>query len=141
MTKYFFILFIIYSCTYSNSDEKIGELSTESVKQDIKKLNKSMPYMVDEYTRIDEVKLVGKNIHYKHSLVKWKKKQIRKSVIINHDNTNLISKNCNNKYTLMLLTNNYIINYNYYDLNDEPVTIIKISKSDCTNINTDKKYN
>ncbi len=103
-----------------------------SLKEEITLINKSLPTMIDDITRLDRVFIQGKDVHYSYTILN--------SLIEDIDITNLNSDMtekikigvCNDKHTKLILDNNRNLIYSYQDEKGNLITTITISKGNCT---------
>lgn len=102
-----------------------------ALSEEIKMVNKSLPSMIDNSTRLDHVSIQGKDVYYNYTLVNW--------LSADHDVTRLTSvitpklktAQCANEETRPLLNEGRKIVYMYRDKSNHPVAKIVIEQSDC----------
>jgi hypothetical protein len=96
-----------------------------------KQINVQLPIMVDKETRLDSTICLGKQLHYKYTMVNYSESTTDK-VAFKNDITALLAKNqCNNDNMLKLLKMGVEYYYNYSDKNGVLIAIINISKKNC----------
>lgn len=102
-----------------------AEFESELTKN-IKELKQIMPYKITEYAIWENIERKGDLIEYTFILKNKEFKGFTKSEI-----EGIIKKQCNNKTTKLILSNDYTLKLNYKDYNEVIVQDFTIDKSNC----------
>ena len=97
----------------------------------IKMINKSLPSMIDNDTRLDYVSIEDKDVYYNFTLVNWSKGKLDIERFASVITPKLKTAQCENEEIRALLNEGRKIIYMYRDKASKPVTKIVIVKSDC----------
>lgn len=108
------------------SDDAIEKMLLETSKG----MNKNLPVMVDSETRADITLVIGKQFHYKNTLVNLSKKEIDTAVISNQVNK-IAATHCNDEKKKELLRLGITYHFTYLDKNGDLVSTSIISIKNC----------
>ena len=87
--------------------------------------------MVDEETRLDTVMAIGKQFHYKYTMVNIREKEINKKEFLSYARTHLIKNQCSNSDIRKMLKVGVSYNYVYFDKKGNVIGSIIIKKDVC----------
>lgn len=102
-----------------------------ALSEEIKKINKSLPSMIDSDTRLDHVSLQDKDIYYNYTLVNWFAADLDVTSFTSVMTPNLKTAQCANEETRPLLNEGRKLVYMYLDKLSKPIVKIVVEKSDC----------
>jgi len=108
-----------------------GSESDTALAEEIKLINKSLPSMIDDDTRLDHVSLQEKDVYYNYTLVNWLVDDLDLQRFTSVMTPMLKTAQCNNEETRPLLDAGRKLVYAYRDKSSKPVVEIVIDKSDC----------
>jgi hypothetical protein len=108
-----------------------GENNGLALSEEIEILNKSLPSMVDDETRLDRVLIQGRDLHYNYTLVNWLSADIDIDNLIVKTAPHIKTTQCNDDYARGLIDDGRKLVYSYRDKVGKPITKIQIDKSDC----------
>jgi hypothetical protein len=102
-----------------------------ALNEEIRMMNKSLPTMVDNDTRLDHVSIQEKNMFYNYTLTNW----LAADLDLERFNSIMLPKlktsACETEETKSLLEEGRSINYVYRDKDSNPVSKITVNVSDC----------
>uniref|UniRef100_UPI003A93BD50 hypothetical protein n=1 Tax=Salmonella enterica TaxID=28901 RepID=UPI003A93BD50 len=96
-------------------------------------MNKKLPIMVDDTTRLNQVKSYGKTLSYKYTVKNVNVTEISKGNINEFKKQMYVllkNGSCNSKIA-SVLNDGVSFKYTYYDINDIEITSLSISRVDC----------
>lgn len=96
-----------------------------------KQTNAQLPIMVDNETRLDTTVCLGKQLHYKYTMVNYSENAIDKAIFRNDITARLANYQCNNDNMVKLLKMGVEYYYIYFDKNGALIMTINISKENC----------
>ena len=96
-----------------------------------KKVNGQLPLMIDPETRLDTTICVGKQMHYKYTMVNFDKNQFSQNTFQIEMKAMLKRNQCGDEKVLELLEKGVEYFYMYFDKNGNNIATIKISKRVC----------
>lgn len=106
--------------------DSLAEVTTE--------MNKTLPTMVDEETRLDRVSVYGKTFYSRYTLINYTIEELNRTQIQSvHDGLKTLHVNsyCTNPGLKMLRDNNSGRELDIYDKNAKWVTTITVTPDDC----------
>ena len=103
----------------------------QSVSEELKELNRDLPKLIDDNTRLDYVTEMDKDIHFNLTLVKYLISDLDLTELQIMLTTRIRTIACNDTSLKPLLNKGKKMVYQYYDKTGRPAIIITISKSDC----------
>lgn len=101
-----------------------------SITSEIQMINKSLPVMIDNGTRLDDVSFKNNEVSYNYTLVAFSANDINKDRLASATSTMKASA-CKNPKVKLMLKEGYIVNYVYRDKLNNPILKIPVSPSDC----------
>lgn len=101
------------------------------MEKEISLLNKSLPSMLDEETRLDSVSANGRNVTYTYTLVNKAITDVRLVTFKLHMGLNLRSFNCTTEQTRMLLEQGFTLTHFYRDRHSAHIADISVTIGDC----------
>jgi hypothetical protein len=96
-----------------------------------KQINAQLPIMADKETRVDTTMCIGKQLHYKYTMVNFSENDIDKVAFKNNITEMIVKNSCNNDDVVKMLKMGVEYYYNYFDKNGTFIASIKISKENC----------
>lgn len=102
-----------------------------ALNEEINMINKSLPSMIDDDTRLDHISIQEKDVYYNYTLVNWLVADIDISRFVSVMTPKLKTAQCNNEETRPLLDEGRKLVYVYRDGASKPVVDIVVDKSDC----------
>jgi hypothetical protein len=102
-----------------------------ALREEIKMINKSLPSMIDNDTRLDHVSIQDKDVYYNYTLVNWLAADLDITRLKSVMTPNLKTAQCANEETLPLLNEGRKLVYMYRDKSSQPVAKIVVEQSDC----------
>ena len=108
-----------------------GSNTDLALNEEIKMINKSLPSMIDNDTRLDHVSIQEKDVYYNYTLVKWLVADMDVSRFTSVMTPKLKTAQCANEETRPLLNEGRKLVYMYRDKASKPIAKIVIGKSDC----------
>lgn len=102
-----------------------------ALKEEIRMMNKSLPTMVDNDTRLDHVSLQEKNMLYNYTLTNWLAANLDLERFNSIMQPKLKTNACETDETKSLLEEGRSINYVYRDKDSNPVSKITVKLGDC----------
>ncbi len=102
-----------------------------ALSEEMKMINKSLPSMVDNDTRLDHVSIQDKDVYYNYTLVNWLAADLDVTRFTSVMTPKLKTAQCANEETIPLLNEGRKLVYMYRDKSSKPVAKIVIEKSDC----------
>ena len=102
-----------------------------ALSEEIKIINKSLPSMIDNDTRLDHVSVQDADVYYNYTLVNWLADDLDITRFISVMTPNLKTAQCANEETRHLLNEGRKLVYMYRDKSSKPVAKIVVEKSDC----------
>jgi hypothetical protein len=99
--------------------------------ENVKLVNKSLPIMVDDETRLDSALAVGMQMHFKYTMVNTELDNIDVNIFRNTITSNLIKGQKSDKNALFMLRTGVIYYFNYFDKNGLLITQIRIDGAMC----------
>ena len=109
---------------YYNAEE-------DSFKSQIRDANESLPRMINEDTRIDNILVQDRDIYYNYTKVNDLLEDIDIPVWKSSMTSHLRTSTCSLEVTRGFLDDNRGLIYAYYDTNNRPIMKIEILKNDC----------
>lgn len=110
---------------------KQGSDTDLALSEEIKMINKSLPSMIDNDTRLDHVSIQDKDVHYNYTLVNWLAADLDVTRFTSVMTPKLKTVMCANEETRPLLNEGRKLVYMYRDKSSRPVAKIVVEKSDC----------
>jgi hypothetical protein len=110
---------------------KQGSDTDLALSEEIKMINKSLPSLIDNDTRVDHVSIQGKDVYYNYTLVNWLAADLDISRFISVMTPKVKTGQCANDETRPLLNAGRKLVYMYRDKASKPVAKIVVEKSDC----------
>jgi hypothetical protein len=120
-------LFSLFSDMYKN----IGANEDVRIQQQITLTNLTLPKMIDENKRFDNLSLINRNIYHNYTLVTMNQKLFKEQEFVEDMWPILIQTVCNDPDSKKILEDNRFIYYTYKDLTNNLLTEIKIDLIDC----------
>jgi len=102
-----------------------------ALNEEIKSINKSLPSMIDDETRMDQISIQQKDVYYNYTLLNWLAADMDISRFTIMMTPHLITSACVNENTRPMLDGGRKLVYVYRDKESKPVAKIAIDKSDC----------
>lgn len=102
-----------------------------ALNEEISMINKSLPSMIDDDTRLDHVSIQEKDVYYNYTLVNWLVADMDIARFISMMTPSLKTAQCNNEEARPLLDEGRKFVYVYRDKASKPVADIVVDKSDC----------
>jgi hypothetical protein len=102
-----------------------------AVSEEIQMINKSLPSMIDNDTRLDHVSIQDRDVYYNFTLVNWSADKLDISRFRSVMTPKLKTAHCANEETRTLLNEGRKLVYMYRDKASKPVAQIVVEKSDC----------
>jgi len=112
------------SLVQENSDEYLLE-------EEVRLINTSLPSMLDEDTRLDEVSIYNGDLHYEHTLPNWTIEDLDIPYFKSIMTTSIYSSTCNEQELREMLNEGTRLVYKYRDKNSKPITTITAQLSNC----------
>ncbi len=109
-----------------------GGNSDTVIDAEFRMMNKSLPVMIDEGTRLDNVSRQQKEIHYHYTLIGYLVRDLNIDRFNALMTPQLKTVACTNVATRPLLDRGRRLVYFYNDKEGHPIVRIVVSKSDCT---------
>lgn len=110
---------------------KQGSDTDFALSEEIKMINKSLPSLIDNDTRLDHVSIQDRDIYYNYTLVNWLAADLDISRFISVMTPKVKTAQCANDETRPLLNEGRKLVYMYRDKASKPVAKIVVEKSDC----------
>lgn len=110
---------------------KQGSDADLALSEEIKMINKSLPSLIDNDTRLDYVSIQDKDVYYNYTLVNWLAADLDTSRFISVMTPKVKTAQCANGETRPLLNEGRKLVYMYRDKASKPVAKIVVEKSDC----------
>ena len=98
---------------------------------DVLLTNQSLPIMVDNSTRLDNLSIQGEGISYNYTLVNTAVENLDASKFESAMMPNIKSGACSTKEARALLDGDASISYAYHDKSGKLISTIVINKKDC----------
>lgn len=114
--------------------ESMDVIIHDSLVEVTTEMNKTLPMMVDEETRLDRVGVYGKTFYGRYTLINYTLEELNRSQIQSiHDGLKTLHVNsyCTNPGLKMLRDNNSGREFDIYDKNAKWVTTITVTPGDC----------
>ena len=108
----------------SNSDNEIEAVLLETVQ----KTNSQLPVMIDPDTRFDTALCVGKQVHYKYTLVRLLEREIDKEEFRDRLSRGLTRSMLADEGMVAILSKGVEYLYMYFDREGTPIATITISE-------------
>jgi hypothetical protein len=105
--------------------------SEYALNEEIRMMNKSLPTMVDNDTRLDHVSIQEKNIFYNYTLTKWLAVELDLERFNSIMQPKIKTNACEAAETKSLLEEGRSLNYVYRDKDSKPVSKFTVTTSDC----------
>jgi len=102
-----------------------------SLIEQAKELNKSLPKMLDENTRFDEVTVYGTEVYYRHTVVNHAVDQLDREIFQQIMNKKLTREQCPKNDIITLLKGGVKYRYNYFGNRGALISSVVISKETC----------
>lgn len=122
---------IVKDCASSYIEERRYKDAQKVMLETARDLNKKLPTMLDEHTRLDSVGLEGKKIQYRNTLVQLRQDQIDPGWFAREIKPSIAMKVCTNKKTIPAIKAGYEFEYTYSDKDGNHVATVSVAKSDC----------
>jgi hypothetical protein len=87
--------------------------------------------MADEETRLDTTMCIGKEMHYKYTLVNFSENDLDKMALKNDLTEKMVKNFCNNDDVVKMLKAGVEYYYNYFDKDGISIITIHFSKENC----------
>ncbi len=110
-----------------NDESKINKILLETSNE----LNKELPKMVDEYTRLDNIVTENDIFQYNYTLINANFKDVSKQELRNSLNEKLTNFVCQDQAMKVFVKNYITVNYAYFDKTGKEITVISIPPSNC----------
>ncbi len=94
-------------------------------------LNKSLPKMLDDNTRFEDVTVFGTEIYYRHTVVNQSIDQLDQEAFQKIMHMKLINNQCQNNDIIALLQRGVKYRYNYFGNKGALISTVVISKGAC----------
>ena len=102
-----------------------------ALSEEFEVINRSLPSMIDDSTRLDHASIQGRDIYYDYTLVNWSVENLDISRFMSVMTPKLKTAQCTNEEGLALLNEGRKVVYMYRDKASKPVAKIVVEKSDC----------
>ena len=102
-----------------------------ALSEEIKMANKSLPSMIDNYTRLDHVSIQDRDVYYNYTLVKLSVDNLDITRFTSVMTPKLKTAQCADEEGRVLLNEGRKVVYMYRDKASKPVAKIVVEKSDC----------
>jgi len=102
-----------------------------ALSEEVKMVNKSLPSMIDNDTRLDHVSIQDKDVYYNYTLVNWLAADLDVTRFTSVMMPKLKTAQCANEETRPLLNEGRKLVYMYRDKSSKPVAKIVVERSDC----------
>lgn len=99
--------------------------------QEIEIVNKSLPKLIDEDTRLDHVLVQKKEVYYNYTLINWLSTDLDVQKFITIMTSRLKTTQCNDNAARKSMNEDIVFVYMYRDKSGNPVAKIVVDKSDC----------
>jgi len=94
-------------------------------------LNRQLPMMVDEETRLDLTIATGMTLTYKFTMINHMADEYDKYEFYNQMKNFLVKNQCSQENTKIMLRAGVSYNYLYFGKNGNILTTIKVTRADC----------
>jgi len=111
----------------------IGNNKQVNVSEIQKDLNKDLPRMLDDETRLDSIVALNNDILYRHTLVNLDASAVDVNVFVGNMKKYLSSALCGKQNTRDMLDKNYSYRYEYCDRNGVYLCVVGVTKTNCGN--------
>jgi hypothetical protein len=108
-----------------------GTNSDTTLQEELRIMNKSLPVMMDDATRLDHISLQGRDIYYNYTLINLLEKDLDIERFDAVMTPKIKTNGCENGATRPLLDEGRNLVYMYRDKQSNPVSKIIVSRSDC----------
>jgi hypothetical protein len=108
-----------------------GTNSDATLQEELRIMNKSLPVMMDDATRLDHISLQGRDIYYNYTLINLLAKDLDVERFDAVMTPKIKTNGCENGATRPLLDEGRKLVYMYRDQQSSPVSKIIVSRSDC----------
>lgn len=115
--------------TYNQS--KVEVTIEKTLLETSRQINAQLPTMVDKETRLDSTMCLGKQLHYKYTMINVSENDIDKEAFKNEITSMLVKNQCNNDSMVKMLKLGVEYFYIYFDKNGSLIAAINISKNNC----------
>jgi hypothetical protein len=136
-----FCLFFLAGRTHAAEDMSLFNLTSKQkaeVEQILldtsKKINKQLPVMVDEDSRLDLSMALGTHMTYKYTMINHDEDYYDSEVFSETIKNNILYTQCSNKDMLLLLRSGVEYNFLYFGKDNRQITQIKINIDNCSNL-------
>ena len=93
--------------------------------------NKELPMMVDDITRFDWVDIRGGKAIHRYTVLDWDAVDTDTQSFRDLMHNKLMDTVCNDKWSWLLLKNDFTLQYSWYMENDSHIADVAFQKSDC----------
>jgi len=115
----------------SYNQSKVEGTIEKTLLETSRQINAQLPTMVDKETRLDTTMCLGKQLHYKYTMINFSEKDIDKAAFKNEITSMLVKNQCNNDSMVKMLRLGVEYYYMYFDRNGSLIAAISISKNNC----------
>ncbi len=105
--------------------------SDQTLREAFVLLNQSLPTMLDDDTRMDQISLQGQDIHYDYTMVGWLVAELDVESFVAVMTARLKTDNCESDEMRPLLDEGRDLVYMYRDKQSDPVAKIVVTSADC----------
>jgi len=106
-------------------------VSRTAVKEKITELNKGMPRMIDSGTRLNRIAMVGRDLHYDCTLIKYLASDLNEEKFSSAMRKKLTKGLCSKKETRAALDDGRNFVYEFHDKIGKPIATIAVQDSGC----------
>lgn len=109
---------------------KLYFLEDYAISSEISLFQKELPIMVNSYTQLENIEKVDKSIFYTYKLLRKDIKK-EKNLRLYRFKKDVQNSLCEDDNTLELLKKDYILDYQYVDMNNEKIVHVVTNKDSC----------
>lgn len=109
-----------------------NEFTQETLQYVVNELNRSLPEMIDSETRLDSLSVINRGLNYNYTLVNLRKNDLEDGAINDALKMDMKKEVCSNLDMKFYIENKAVMEYSYYDKNNQFIERITIDTGiDC----------